>query len=490
MALNLISNYSAQVAHRNLTKTDMEMSNSLAKLSSGSRVLSAKDDAASLAIGSRIAAEVSALQQASVNAGQASSMLQIADGAMSTTQDILTRMKTLSVQSASDNLSSTERGMLDTEYQALLSEIDRVAGDTDFNGTKLVQGSTVVSGAVNGLTTAADNFVQAADGFQSIAFDDDVGDAAFVVDYDSTSNVLTVTDLTNGTSEGIDIGSTAVAANETQEVRFDGVGATITLNSAFDKGTAIGSTGGAFSQVAGSPGVIAGTVELTSATGSGAQSLTTNSVVINASVATSAVFTVGGFSGVADLETSTGTINVTLSDGTDSFAITFEMSTAFSDTDDAVLNVNGLGAMVFADSATSTTTDFTFKVGTGVVTAEDDLSFSLNAITQTALGVNGTSISGADSSNADTALTAINTAIDTLNTSRANVGAAQNRLGFASANLASTIENQEASRSTLLDLDVAAEMSKFTSKQVLMQAGVSMLAQANQVPQNLMRLFG
>ena len=67
---------------------------------------------------------------------------------------------------------------------------------------------------------------------------------------------------------------------------------------------------------------------------------------------------------------------------------------------------------------------------------------------------------------------------------------AQNRLGFASANLASTIENQEASRSTLMDLDVASEMSNFTSKQVLMQAGVSMLAQANQVPQNLMRLFG
>ena len=74
--------------------------------------------------------------------------------------------------------------------------------------------------------------------------------------------------------------------------------------------------------------------------------------------------------------------------------------------------------------------------------------------------------------------------------SRANIGAAQNRLGFASANLASTIEKQEASRSTLKNLDIASEISNFTSKQVLMQAGVSMLAKTNQEPQNLMRLFG
>ena len=114
MSLNIVSNCSANVDHRNLASTEMEMSSSLAKLSAGTRVLSSKDDAASMAIGSRITAEVSALKQASTNAGQASSMLQIADGAMGTVGDVLTRMKTLAVQGASDNLSSTERSMLDT----------------------------------------------------------------------------------------------------------------------------------------------------------------------------------------------------------------------------------------------------------------------------------------------------------------------------------------------------------------------------------------
>ena len=80
-------------------------------------------------------------------------------------------------------------------------------------------------------------------------------------------------------------------------------------------------------------------------------------------------------------------------------------------------------------------------------------------------------------------------AIDTLNNARASVGAAQNRLDFASDNLASTIENTEASRSSLLDLDVATEMTAFTAKQVLVQSVVAMLAQANQMPQSLLKLF-
>lgn len=492
MALNLISNYSAQVAHRNLAKTDMEMSNSLAKLSSGSRIVSAKDDAASLAIGSRISSEVAALKQANVNAGQASSMLQIADGAMGTTQDVLTRMKTLSVQAASDNLSSTERGMLDTEYQSLLSEIDRVAGDTEFNGTKLVQGSTVVSAATNGLTDGDENFVQAADGVSAVAFDADVGEAAFVVEYDQATNVLTLTDLTNGTSQGVNIGAADVAANETQDVRFDTVGATITLNSAFDKGSDVAADTSSYSATVagGTIDTSAGSVRITSATGDALQTQTTNVIAVDGTTAATSTLTIGGFSEAGLDLSSTGLKTATLTDGTDSFTIEFTVTAAFSDTATGGLELGGLGAMVFADSSTATTTDFTFKVGTANVDAEDDLSFSLNAITQDALGVTDSRLDGANSDNAEAALDAINTAIDTLNVSRANVGAAQNRLGFASSNLATTIENQEASRSTLMDLDVASEMSNFTSKQVLMQAGVSMLAQANQVPQNLMRLFG
>ncbi len=274
MPLNVISNFAANVAHRNLVNSDMETTSSLAKLSAGTRVLTAKDDAASLAIGSRLAAEVSAMRQATVNAGQAISLLQVADGAMSQVQDILVRMKTLAVQAGSGQLGTTERAMLDTEYQALLLEIDRIANDTEFNGTKLVDGTF----------TAVD-----------------------------------------------------------------------------------------------------------------------------------------------------------------------------------------------------------FKIGSGGVATEDIISVTLTGITATDLTVAGGDITTA--ANADTASNAVSAAIDNLNTARAQAGSTQNRLEFASANIAVAVENAEAARSRLMDLDIAKEMTEFTSKQILVQAGVSMLAQANQLPQNLLRLF-
>ena len=107
MALNIISNFAANVAQRNLARTDVAVSSSLAKLSSGTRVVSARDDAASLAVGSRLRAEVASLKQATVNVGQAVSMLQIADGALATSGDILVRMKALAVQSSSGQFSAT-----------------------------------------------------------------------------------------------------------------------------------------------------------------------------------------------------------------------------------------------------------------------------------------------------------------------------------------------------------------------------------------------
>jgi flagellin len=238
-------------------------------------VLSAADDAASLAVGLSLKADVVSLKQAAVNVGQASSVIQIADGAMSTVTDILLRMKTLAVQGASDQLASTQRTMLNSEFTALLSEVDRIAAVTNFDGQSLTTGSLSATGL------------------------------KFQVGHANT-------------------------ANDSIEVKIDGI------------------------------------------------------------------------------------------DSTD---------------------------LSMASKVVSTYSDAT------------------------------------------TALAAINTAIDTIATSRAKLGASQNRLEFAGANIATQMENAEAARSTLMDLDVAAEMSTFTSNQILQQAGVSMLAQANQMPQNLLRLF-
>ena len=491
MGLGIISNYAANVAHRNLIVSDRQVTSSLAKLSSGSRVQSAKDDAASLAIGSRLNAEVQAQKQAMVNAGQASSMLQIADGAMAKVNDILVRMKTLAVQSGSGQLSTVERTLLDTEYQALLSEIDRIAADTEFNGVTLINGSSNTSTSLNGQSTA-NNLIQTADGFASITFDSSVGAKAFSVAFNATTDSLTVTDLKTGTSESIALGSTAIAQNTTQTASFGTLGVTIVLNEAFNKTTDIKPTGSQSQSDTDQLGKIeASSITLTKIDAS-ADMITLNSqqLTIQVNAADSAVISIGNFSATdVDLESSTGTKTVALvdSDGV-GFTISFNLTAIFVDSaGDDSLNVDDFGTVVFGQVTVGTTTTFTFKLGTGNVVDVDDVTFSITAVSVSALSMTGTNVLDVGASNS--ASTKITAALDSLNTARAGVGAGQNRLEFAADNLASTIENSEAARSALMDLDVAAEMTVFTSKLILVQAGVAMLAQANNLPQNLLQLF-
>ena len=385
MPLNLISNFAANVAQRNLAMSDSQATSSLAKLSSGSRVVSAKDDAASLAVGSRLNAEVVGLKQAAVNAGQAISMLQIADGAMAKVNDILVRMKSLAVQAGSGQLSGTERSMLDTEYQALRSEVDRIANDTDFAGTLLVDGSIAAT------TTSATSF----------AADQGVQDITFVGDHSTAANATISYNSTTGFS--VDV--------------VDGT-ATNTFSGAIASGTNDGTN------------------------------------------------------------MSTGTV-VTLTNTNTTNKIDIALNTAF-----IVNTAHSTGTLGLSGA---TTTSFNFKVGTGVSSTADEISVSINSVDTAALGIGSTAVT--TEAGADLASVAISNAIDNLQTYRATIGANQNRLEFAAANIATATENTEAARSQLLDLDIASEMSTFVSKQILIQAGVAMLSQANQLPNNLLRLF-
>lgn len=635
MALNVISNFAANVAQRNLVKTDMAATNSLTKLSSGTRVNSAKDDAASLAIGSRLRAEVAAMKTASVNAGQAGSMLQIADGALATVSDILVRMKELAVQASSGQFSSVERGVLDSEFQALKNEITRISSDTEFNGTQLIAG-----GASTVTTQTADDFTDANHGI-SIAIDPAVvaDNSAFRVSYDNVvavaqsntvtvaavalndvftvkitdntagqtftatftaaaasednvslgltnaindivgvtvdavdtggasgdvvltaktagqafsvvvsvagtggtiananttpnveaANNITLYELTTGNSVTVDataiidaVVSTAgtdLSGSETAAVNFASLGVTLTLDANFTRGSDVDTTGtattanlvnAAFTTLTytnDTDGLVTndaitallassafdvtdGTLDLT-ILGAGATTLTLEAAGILLGLDGAAP---AGGAGAAtvnldDNVAHTVEIYVQTADGTNVqigqvSAADFDGTVAVST---GTLTVD-VGALLFGNTvaAGSSTSDFTFKVGTGNETY-DSLTFSVTASSAEALGVNSVSINTA--ALAESASAAVSSAIDTLNQTRSDIGAAQNRLTFASANLATAIENAEAARSSLMDLDVAAEITQFTSKQVLLQTGISMLAQANQLPQNLLRLF-
>jgi len=385
MALNAISNYAANVANRNLAQSNEAATRSLAKLSIGSRVVSAKDDAASLAVGSRLQAEIIGLKQAAVNSGQAISMLQIADGAMSKINNVLLRMKSLAVQSGSGQLSATDRSVLNAEYLNLRSEVDRNARDTDFAGQLLTSGSIAVD------RTSAAAF-EVVDGVQNITFRGDHSTASnATISYNSTTGFSV--DVVDGTATNVFTGSLALDTNDGTNMT---TGALVTL-------------------------------------------------------------------------TNTNTSN----------KIDIAINTAYV--------VNAAHATGTLGLSGTSTTSFSFKVGTGTSPTADEITVSINSVDAGALSIGATVISS--EADADIASIAVSNAIDDLQTYRANIGASQNRLQFAAANLAIAAENSEAARSQLLDLNIATEMSDFVSRQILIQAGVSMLAQANDMPINLLRLF-
>jgi flagellin len=136
--LSLISNISSLNAQNNLSKTEHSLSSALQKLSSGMRINTAMDDAAGLGISVNLESDVASYNQASRNANDGISVTQTAEGALNQTSAIITRLRELAMESASDGVSNTQRAYIQTEATQLTSEIDRIANDTQYNGTSLL----------------------------------------------------------------------------------------------------------------------------------------------------------------------------------------------------------------------------------------------------------------------------------------------------------------------------------------------------------------
>jgi flagellin len=141
MPISIVTNVGSLNAQRNLNRTQTSQARNLARLSSGLRINQASDDAAGLAISEKLSSQVRSLSQAQRNANDAVSLLQTAEGAMNETSGLLIRMRELSVQSANDTVGSTERQFLQNELSDLRDEVNRIAEVTEFNGTKLIDGS-------------------------------------------------------------------------------------------------------------------------------------------------------------------------------------------------------------------------------------------------------------------------------------------------------------------------------------------------------------
>ena len=222
MGLRIANNIAAMNAHRQLGVADAGLSKSLERLSSGYRINRAADDAAGLSISSNMRAEIASLNVASRNTAQASSMLQVAEGAMDQINNMLTRLKELATQAASANVTTTDRQKINSEATKLTDEIDRIADATKYNGTALING--------NFGATASTSTLVASEGVASASSIDVSGVVDTSATYTVSDAVGTVVSLTNGsitqTLTGISTGA--------QTLNFDALGVKITLDNAYD----------------------------------------------------------------------------------------------------------------------------------------------------------------------------------------------------------------------------------------------------------------
>jgi flagellin len=141
MSMSIRTNVSSLNAQRNLYQTQLSLDSSMSRLSSGYRITKAGDDAAGLGISSNLEAQIRSYSQAVRNANDGISLIGSTEAALNETANILTRMRELAMQSASDGIGDTQRGYVDTESQAMIQEIDRIANVAEYNGTKLLDGT-------------------------------------------------------------------------------------------------------------------------------------------------------------------------------------------------------------------------------------------------------------------------------------------------------------------------------------------------------------
>lgn len=426
----------ALTALSNLAEVNQRLTESASKLATGQRVVSANDDVVALAVGTRLSHSLSALGAATLNANQATALLQTADTALARIGEQLGRLKALSVQAGSETITDTERALIDVEYQAVLTEIDRIARDTRFGDATLIDadntpdysiGETIVAGQAVTRGEGDGGLVNiTASGFDARRTDDGGdGDVRMTVLYRRTpgdqlqlSVFARFTDLANGI-----------------EIRY-------------------------FTRLE------------NSADSAGSISFDGTNYTLDGPVRVTADFLSYRRNGVDVAASETGLSQYTINNN----RITFLLDETF-DLNGSIAAADEFRARFYLNDKDTDRIDRTFRVGTGINPLEDDLSLVIHGASTRNLGIASTGIG--TRVRADAANLAIDTAIDTLTSLRATVGSEMRRMENAAKAVAVTLENLDVARSAQLDLDVSREVADFTSQQILRQAGVSILAQTN-----------
>ena len=253
MSFRINTNVDAIDAQRNLSMTAMSYSKSIEKLSSGLRINRAGDDAAGLSISEKLRAQVRGLNQAVMNAQDGISMVQTTEGALTQVQTIMQRMRELGVQGANGTLSSDDRKAISSELGQLKSEIDRIAGVTDFNGMKLLSGTNTVASTAGAGPTLGGSLSASVSVVANTNFNSQVSAGTYTVtvlsvDSNNLANSIQVTN-TNGTSNTINFSGTGTSINIGNGIQFS-FSAAVSANSSFTVSVTAGNVATAGAQAA------------------------------------------------------------------------------------------------------------------------------------------------------------------------------------------------------------------------------------------------
>jgi len=489
---------------RTLDKSQAGLQVSMERLSSGLRINHARDDAAGMAIAEGMTSQIRGMNQAVRNTNDGISLVQTADGAMQGIAEKLQRVRELAVQSANGTNSSNDREAINLEVQALLNEVDRVAGAVEFNGNKLIDGTfidkafqvshtkgdtisigNIQNSSLSGLSLSNSKAKQVGGAVLATAVNSQTAGTALVGDGQAGNAQLAAGDITITKTGGSAVNVGAIAADSSAV----DIAATINLNTSLTGVTATATsatmTGDAVGTVVTSTAISSTTFDVNGTT------VTVSSLSDTTSLA-NADSNLAKVASEINGKTSTHGVVASIKEGTGAAGSDELILTAADGRDIKIDN--------FTNEAEDITGFTTGSIARGGVTLSSDTAFTLTDAqtgASAALGLTAgvvatggaTKVSVDTVSNANDTITRIDEALKSINTGRANLGAYQNRFEATVSDLKNNVENLSGARSRIQDADFAEETASLAKNQILQQAGMAMLAQANQLPQNVLSLL-
>lgn len=526
MAMVVRTNTMALNANRQLGINNSNLSKSLEKLSSGYRINRAGDDASGLAISEKMKAQIKGLEQASSNAQDGISLVQTAEGATTEIHNMLNRMVELATKSANGTIQNeVDRDAIQSEVDALNTEISRITDSTNFNGIKLLDGSLATgtpskTNAVVSFSQATPVYTNATKNLNAVTFTagtitagdkysyeityKDADNKAQSITLNFTATKATEMKSDDGTAYTIGGGAENFGAAVTSEMTKSGIvnfNMNATAPTATFEATAAGAGKGSIIAITGSVnGTKTALANAVTTQGKDAYNTYAMAATVpynGTGAASNYVMTVNGSKFAFATTGNTGAfdkdVNVVVAAAAPTEANVKEMvDTINRVVGSNVASVNGTTktSIDFISNANANTSD----AGKGLTLQIGDTADSFNKVTVSVenLSAKGLGTYGLDVSTQTAAGTSIQTIKDAINkvsTNRANLGALQNRMEYTINNLNTTAENMTNANSRIRDTDMASEMTKYTQNNILTQAAQAMLSQANQQPQQILQLL-